>query len=128
MILYETLNQPLIFLIIFCAGFVSGLVFDASKYLTFLFNNNKIFQKIFDVVAVAFCGFVFFVCLLYLNFGEFRFYILLGFVLGILIERFSLGLIVAKICAVCYNAFRNLMTKLSGKIFKRKTNESDKQS
>lgn len=126
MILYETLNQPLIFLIIFCAGFVSGLVFDASKYLTFLFNNNKIFQKIFDVVAVALCGFVFFVCLLYLNFGEFRFYILLGFVLGILIERFSLGLIVAKICHVCYNAFRNLMTKLSSKIFKRKTNEIDK--
>ena len=77
MILYETLNQPLIFLIIFCVGFVSGLIFDA--------------------ISVALCGVVFFACLLELNYGEFRFYILLGYVLGILIERITLGLIVAKI-------------------------------
>lgn len=125
MILYETLNQPLIFLIIFCVGFVSGLIFDASKYLTFLFNKNKVFEKIFDAISVALCSAVFFACLLELNYGEFRFYILLGYVLGVLIERITLGLIVAKICSLCYNAFKKLMTKLSNKIFKKKSNENN---
>lgn len=120
MILYETLNQPLIFLLIIVIGFFSGIIFDFSNYLTFLFNKNRIIEKFFDAIAVVLCGAVFFIALLMLNFGEFRFYILLGYVLGIFIYRVTLGLIVAKVCSFCYNKFKLGMSKLSNKLFKKK--------
>ena len=122
MILYESLNQPLNFLFIFLIGIGSGLIFDVSSYFTFLCNKNRIMQKIFDFISVILCGIVFFFACLTLNFGEFRFYLLLGYLLGILLERFTLGIFIAKIASCCYNKSREILNKL----FKRAEREEQK--
>ena len=125
MILYESLNQPLNFLFIFLIGIASGLIFDASRYLTFLCNKNRVMQKIFDFVSVILCGTVFFFSCLTLNFGEFRFYLILGYVLGILLERFTFGIFIAKIASTCYNKLKEILNRLFNK---RKRKEQKNES
>lgn len=120
MLLYETLSQPLIFIIILSFGFLSGLIFDLRNYLCFLFAKNKIVSIILDIVATILVCFVFLIGNLYFNFGEFRFYVILAFVIGLLIERVTLGIIVGKVCSWCYNKLRNLILKVYGRGKKEK--------
>ena len=122
MILYESLNQPLNFLFIFLIGIGSGFIFDAFKYLTFLCNKNSITEKIFDCVSVVLCGIIFFLSTLNLNFGEFRFYLLFGYILGILLERFTFGIFIVKIASYCYNK----ITKTINKLFKKRNKEEQR--
>lgn len=123
MLLYESLNQPINFLYLFLAGFLAAIVFDAAKYLTFLCNNNKVMQKIFDCLSVCFAGFVFFAACLVFNFGQFRFYLLCAFLLGILTERITLGLSLAKICKFCYLKCKKLLNFA----FRKNKNETNRK-
>ena len=122
MILYESLNQPLNFLFIFLIGIGSGFIFDAFRYLIFLCNKNSIMEKIFDCVSVVLCGIIFFLSTLNLNFGEFRFYLLFGYILGILLERFTFGIFIAKIASYCYNK----IIKTINKLFKKRNKEEQR--
>lgn len=112
MVLFETQNQFIVFLIIVLIGFICGFIFDANKYINFLCNKNKIVQIILDFLSVLMCAFVFFISCLHLNFGEFRFYILLGFIVGVLIQRTTLGIVIAKICKLCYDKLKVVINKL----------------
>ena len=108
MVLYESLNQPIIFLYLFIIGFFASIIFDFSKYLTFLCNNNKIMQKIFDSFAVFVFGIIFFVACLMFNYGQFRLYLAMAYILGFLFERISLGITLAKFCKICYLNFKEI--------------------
>lgn len=115
MLLYETLSQPLIFAVISLIGFSSGLIFDLRNYICFLFAKNKIVSITLDVVATILVCLIFLIGNLYFNFGEFRVYVILAFIIGLLIERVTLGIIVGKICSWCYNKFRKLVLKIYGR-------------
>ena len=115
MILYETISQPLIFLYIFLIGIGCGLVFDVRNYLTFLCNKNKIVGVILDVISGIVISLLFLFCVLQLNYGQIRFYLILGFGLGIAVERFSFGKLIAKLSLRCYNGFRYLIAQKYGK-------------
>src|SRR5574344_1274038 len=118
MLLYETLSQPLIFLIIFCIGLGSGIIFDLKSYMNFLCEKNKIMSIILDIIsAILVCGILFLSNLIF-NYGEFRFYILLAFTLGFLIERFTLGIFVKKFFSWLYFSSKNLIRKIFKKIEK----------
>lgn len=121
MLLYESLNQPLTFLWVFLIGFFASIIFDLSKYLTFLCNNNKIMQKVFDALAVFVFGALFFIVCLVFNFGQFRLYILMAYLCGLLLERTTFGLILAKFCKFCYLNFKKINFT-----FKKKKNNDEK--
>ena len=112
MILYETLSEPLIFLLMLAFGFVCGILYDINKYIAFLCNNNQIVQKVLDVISTCVAGFLFILALTILNYGEFRFYLLLSFLIGIFAERKTLGLVLAKFFSFCYNSFKNLIKRI----------------
>jgi hypothetical protein len=112
MLLYETLTQPAVFFIILVIGIACGIIFDLRSYIVFLCANNKVVTIILDILSVLLSSIIFYLCVLGLNFGEFRFYIVLSFLLGILLERFTLGLFVAKISSWCYNKFKMLISKV----------------
>ena len=119
MLLYETLSQPLIFLITFFVGLGSGIIFDLRNYISFLCAKNKVIDIILDILSILIiCGVLFFINLK-INFGQFRFYVPLAFFTGLILERYTLGLFVAKICSWCYTKFRNLIAK----IYERKSKE-----
>ena len=115
MILYETISQSLIFLYILLIGIGCGLVFDARNYVTFLCNRNKVVGIILDFVCGIIISAIFLLSVLWLNYGQMRFYLILGFGFGILLERFTFGNFIAKLSLKCYNGFRNLVTRKNGK-------------
>lgn len=119
MLLFETLSQPLIFLLTFSVGFGSGFLVDIKNYIHFLCNRNKVVGIVLDVLISILCCLIFFVCVLSFNFGQLRLYLIISFVCGLLFQRFSLGLIIAKIAIWCYNLFRNTLRKIFNEKFKK---------
>lgn len=120
MLMYETLSQPLIFFIIFSIGLSSGLLFDLKSYINFLFAKNNIISIFLDIVAAFLICLILYFSNLIFNYGEFRFYVLIAFFIGLLIERLSLGIFVAKFFSWCYNKFGKLISKLYGNESKKK--------
>ena len=101
--LYETLNQLNIFFYIFIIGFCSGLLFLIRDILLFLFPK-KAFWRIFFDFLIVFCLFLaLFAGILLLNYGEFRFYLLTGFVFGLAVFNLFLSKPLAKFGLFCYN-------------------------
>ena len=94
--LYPTLNQPYVFIIIFLTGLASGLLFDLANFLSLLFNNNKIIKQLFYFLSTISTGFLLFAVNLVTNFGQFRIFILLSFIFALTIERFTLGHLINK--------------------------------
>ena len=113
MILFETLNQPKILLNIILGGFVCGLIFDICYLVTFLCNNNKITKNILEFFSIFFCFFILFVINQKLNYGQMRIYVFVFFVTSLLIERLTLGKIIAKTRNWCYTQFRKFANKLT---------------
>lgn len=125
MLLYETLSQPLIFIIMFSIGLGSGLLFDLRRYISFLCLKNKkvnIFLDIFFTIIV--CG-ILFISNLYFNYGEFRFFSILAFIIGFTIQRFTLGMLVAKVSCLCYNYFVKIMARTYDKFKKKKKSTTE---
>lgn len=120
MLLYETLSQPIIFIIIFSIGLGSGLIFDLRRYISFICLKNKIIDILLDILATIIVGVIFLLANLYFNYGEFRFYVLFSFLLGFVIQRVTLGTIVAKCSFLCYNIIIKLITKTYDKFKKKK--------
>ena len=56
MLLFETLSQPLIFVITLAIGFASGLLVDARNYIHFLCNKNKIVGLVLDIIVSFLCS------------------------------------------------------------------------
>ena len=104
--LYPTLNQPIIFISIFAVGFVSGLLFDFAHILSFLSRNDKFSQGLFDFLAVVFSFGNLFYTNLFVNYGQFRFYIVLSFLGAMLLERFLSKILWTKWIKRCYNKIK----------------------
>mgnify|MGYP004733083889 CR=1 FL=1 len=110
--LYETLSQPLIVLILSAAGFASGAIFDAFAVVKFLCLNKKVISQIFDFFAMLFCSIVFYFLNLKLLFGEIRFYSLLCFFGFLILERITIGKLLEKFFTLCYNSFVKFTKKV----------------
>lgn len=105
MILFETLNQPKIFIALFIAGFLCGFIFDVLHFIHFLCKKNKIVGYALDSIGVVFSFAMLFLTNLNFNYGAFRMYIFLMFFFALLLQRLTLGKLIAKLETVCYNLF-----------------------
>lgn len=124
--LYETLSQPQIVLFVVLFGFLSGIIFDLQK----LFKKS-IKNRFFDYFSSFFCVFltilIHFFVNLKLNYGEFRFYILLMFFLSLAFERLFIGNLLENLLRKWYNKLTEKMKKgYENKIRKRKNRKIDK--
>ena len=127
MTLFETANQPMIFFCCVLYGFLSGIIFDVSNLFCFLCKKNVIVQIFCDIISTLLCfAVVFFICYNQ-NFGQFRLYIPLVFFTFVYFERMSLGKLVAKGYARCYNIFEKLTKKVSKVLNKNKQNGTTKE-
>ena len=123
--LYETLSQPQIVLFVVLFGFLSGIIFDLQK----LFKKS-IKNRFFDFFSSFFCVFltilIYFFVNLKLNYGEFRFYILLMFFLSLAFERLFIGNLLENLLRKWYNKLTEKMKKgYENKIRKRKNRKID---
>lgn len=100
--LYETLNQPLIITAIFFTGILCALFFDFASLVYYLCNKNKVVKQIADFFAAILSFFILFLVNLSVNFGKFRIYIILVFLIGFTIQRFTIGKLWTKFLEKCY--------------------------
>ena len=84
--LYESLSQPLIILCILAIGLACGMIFDAGKFLNFLFNQNKVVKQIILCLGTILSAILLFVVNLQVNYGRFRLYVITLFTLAFVIE------------------------------------------
>ena len=117
--LYETLSQPLIALILIVAGFFSAIFFDIANVLLFNIKSKKIykiFKNILDCCCVLLCGSVFYIVVLFWAYGDVRLWQIILFILAVCIERVTIGKLIAKIIVICYNNFIKFMKFIKKKI------------
>lgn len=117
--LYETLSQPLIALILIVAGFFSGIFFDIANVLLLNIKSQKlqkIFKNLLDCFCVLLCGCLFFIVILYWDYGDVRIWQIILFGLVVYLERISIGKLIAKIIVICYNNFIKFMKFIKKKI------------
>ena len=94
------------FCIFFGVGIAIGIIYDLINLPQKIKRNTPLLiitDTIFSVIA--------FVCFWYLtsiiNLGEFRLYMLLGYILGFAIQKITLGKLFAKGVQTVYNLFIN---------------------
>ena len=110
--LYPTLLQPLVILMVFFTGLFSGVVFNLSKVLAFLSGSDKVSKGIFDFIATISSFAVLYFVNLKFNYGQFRLYVLVVFVLSLIFEQFLSQVLWTKAISKCYN---KLVWKLKNK-------------
>jgi len=124
--LYETLSQPKIFLLLLIFGFLSAFLFDVSKLLNYFFNQNKITKQILLFISTFLCFVIFTECNLWLNFGDVRLFAFMGFFLGMILQRISVGKLLAKIMDKCYNFLIKLTKRITRLFYGRKEKKNNK--
>ena len=119
--LYETLNQPYLFFLFIIVGFFSGIVFDIGNYIKFLFGNKKVPSFFIDFLQTSIVLIILFFTNLKHNYGQFRLFVCVVFLFSFLLQRNTLGKVVAKFYLSCYNMLNKLINKP-----KKKNDETNK--
>ncbi len=99
--LYSTLNQPLVFCILFFSGGLCSVFFIFIK----LFKKNFI-KQIYSFFSIILSFVIFTIANLFANYGQFRFYTILSFLTGLTVFYFIFKFLWTKLCQKCYN-FKN---------------------
>lgn len=123
MILFSSLNGLNCFLLMLFCGCLVGVVYEIGYFVRKLIPI-KITTILIDAIFVFLSFMVFIFAISYCNFGEFRLFLLIAFLLGFCLERVSIGFLVAKILEFIYNCFVKKiifrLKKLRGKYFGRR--------
>ena len=110
--LYETLYQGQIFLAVLYFGLIAGVVFEGKNLIQNAFNKNKIVCVVLDTAFMAIASLLFIFAKNLANYGEFRLYLLIAFVLGIVLEHISIGFLVEKFFVGVYTIGRKIGRKI----------------
>lgn len=110
--LFETLKQSYIFLGCLYFGLIAGILKEVSVFVINLFKKNKIITFIIDLIYMLVFSLLFILCINIVNYGEFRVYLLLGYILGYILERKSLGFLVDFIIKKIYTFIKFIYNKL----------------
>ena len=126
--LYETLKQGVIFLSMLYFGILGGVLYEIKQMVARPFYKNKIISIVLDIAFCVILCFLFLFSVHFTNYGEIRLFILFSFFLGFLIERISIGTMLAKFFSFLYNKLARLIKKIKlpivSKSKKEKTNET----
>ena len=134
--LYETILQSNIFLVMLYYGIWSGIIFEAKNLIEKSFKDNKNVCIVLDTAYMIICSLIFVKGKNMSNYGEMRMYLLIAFFVGIILEHISIGFLVEKIFMFVYNSVVKVFAKLKLLILKkfdkiakqRQTKKQDKKS
>lgn len=103
--LYPTLNQPLMFLLLVVVGFIGGVIFDIFNIITTMLGNDKYSHHFFNFLAVLVSFALLFIVNLKFNYGQFRLYVIAIFLAGFFLERVISKFLWTKLIKKCYSIF-----------------------
>lgn len=99
----KNLSEQLNIFLWSCAfGFCFGIIYDVFRFLRVLKFNSKIQIYIQDILFMCCFGLYTFLFTATYNFGEIRFYIVLGEFLGLISYRYTLGELTIRIFTFLY--------------------------
>lgn len=119
--LFTTLNQGYLATIFIFFGIIIGYLYEICLILEgFKFG---FIRYVIDLIFGLIFSLVFIFCLNLFNFGEFRFYLLLSYFLGLFFERKTVGDLFQKMIKFLCKTLKNIAIKLKtnkvvSKIFK----------
>ena len=99
----DNLSNNMRFCVFVYVGLMVGIVCEIASFCVKLSKNNGVIRSFFDILIAIFGCFVMIFCINSVGNGYFRLFFLLGFALGLVLERVSLGFLVAKGCLFVYN-------------------------
>lgn len=114
--LYPTLNQPLVIVVMLAVGFASGVIFDIGRILSALLGGQKFSRHFFDFLSVIFSSFLIVVANLRVNFGQLRLYVFAIFFVSLFFERFLSKILWTKLLSKCYTSIENIKKKFAGRV------------
>ena len=100
------------FFIIFGIGFLMGILYGIINAPN-LIKKRLPFRIIVDLIFTMICSIIFIISINLVNLGEFRFFLIIGYLLGILLERITLGKLFAKGYKIVYNSIVNLFKRFA---------------
>lgn len=123
--LYETSSQSTTFLFLFFIGVLAGFIFDFAILINCFFKKNNITKHILYFLSTILIFFIFSKSNLLLNFGQIRFFCILAFMSGLLIERLTLGKMFAKLVDKCYTFIVNILKRVGVFVSGRKKKKNN---
>jgi len=100
------------FLILLIIGFFVGILYGILNIFTQIKNRN-ILQIIIDIFFILIAFLIFILAINIINWGEFRLFLLVGYLLGFAIERIILGKIFAKLYKKVYTFIVKILKKFT---------------
>ena len=94
--------QLKIALIVFVLGVIAGAIYGITHLNIGIFQN-KIYKMVADFICTIISAIILILGVNTLTYGEYRLYILVFFMLGIIFERVSIGKLFAKLISFVYN-------------------------
>lgn len=100
-----------VFFLVLLFGLLSGVVYGIFNMIVLSFKKNIIIKNISDGIFMLIFASIFFYCLNAYNFGTFRVYLLITYIIGFIIERKTIGKLFAKLFLLVYNYNIKLIKK-----------------
>ncbi len=99
-------SQSILFLKFACAGLIFALATEILNIFLTLLNKNKVIQFIIDLISCISLSFIYIYLINTLNYGVSRIYLLSALVLAIILEKITIGKLIAKFNNWLYNKLR----------------------
>ncbi len=119
----NTYNEFVLFIIFLSFGVILGIAFGIINMISILCNRNKYLQIALDIIdCLAFTA-LYIALVNVFNWGQIRLYLVLGYLIGIIAERKTVGKLFAKYYYKLYNWVKTRIKLMSdskfGKFIKR---------
>ena len=96
-------NSLTLFLICFVFGFGLGVLYSVLQFFKLVVRKNIIISNVFNFLFALFYGFIILMVVINLNFGNFRLFVFIAFLLGTVLQQKTLEKIFAKMNFWLYN-------------------------
>lgn len=98
------------FLSILIIGVIVGFVLNFFKIITII-KYKTYLQIIYEFFSTLISSCVLIVSINYINMGEMRLFLLVGYILGIVLQKITLGKLFAKLVKFMYNRYISVSAK-----------------
>ena len=109
--MFSTLNQPIISVICVSIGVLFGFIYDIF-FLCFNISKNKTITTISNIIYFILMAILFTITSNYLKFTNFRIYMAISVIVGLILYNKSFHKIIAKLYIKVYNIVKNKFLKI----------------
>ena len=125
--MFQTLEQPKIFLLCLFIGVVFGIYYEPFYFVKLLFKKSLI-KKIIKIISIILFAPIFVKFSLIFDFPDFRLYMVLAIFTGALLYKVSFHKPIAILLNRVYNVIRKLFFRLKQGIKRRNERRKEKKS